>query len=248
MQTDDGVQFGNLDPIAPIAPQICRILRERIVRHDLKPQQKISESEIALHYGVSRQPVREAFIRLSVEGLVVILPQRGTLVSRIDAIAVREARFIREAVEVDIVRILVETPGQADLDDLNAQIARQYESAAGDPLDFIRRDDAFHRALADMAGKAGIWQKIQGLKAQMDRVRMLALSQFPMRKLVDQHAALVAGIAAGDGARAEAALRLHLREVLNELPQIVKSNPAFFDGVADRTEERTVTIGGKETT
>ncbi|RVV98293.1 GntR family transcriptional regulator [Mesobaculum littorinae] len=235
-----------IDQTAPIARQLTRFLRERIIRNDLHPDQKISESEIAQQYDVSRQPVREAFIRLASEGLVSVLPQRGTRVSRIDVVAVREARFLREAVESDIVRLLAEAPGRADLAELDAHIDRQRAVAAGDPLEFIRADEAFHRTLAEMGGKAGIWRKVQGLKAQMDRVRVLSLSQFPVNKLIDQHAAIVAGIAAGDPARAEAATRHHLREVLSDLPQIVTANPAFFDDAPDGDEDRTVIIGGGE--
>lgn len=246
MLAEDGVQFGRLDPTAPIARQLCRALRERIIHNDLQPDQKISESEIAAQYSVSRQPVREAFIRLSAEGLVAILPQRGTRVRRIDVAAVREARFIREAVEADIARLLAETPDRADLTQLREHVAGQYEVAERDPLEFIRIDEEFHRMLARMAGKAGVWQKVQSLKAQMDRVRFLSLGQFPIRKLVDQHSAIVQCIGAGDVARTEAALRVHLRAVLEDLPQIVRANPGFFDAVADGVEDRTVTTQGGE--
>ena len=51
-----------LDPMAPITPQVTRILRERIIQNDLEPGDRVSESEIAQFYEVSRQPVREAFI------------------------------------------------------------------------------------------------------------------------------------------------------------------------------------------
>ena len=246
MLAEDRVQFGRIDPSAPIARQLCHVLRERIVRNDLIPDQKISESEIAAQYGVSRQPVREAFIRLSAEGLVAVLPQRGTRVRRIDVAAVREARFIREAVEADIARLLAEAPDRVGLSELREHVARQYEIVERDPLEFIRIDEEFHRMLARMADKAGIWQKVQSLKAQMDRVRFLALGQFPVRKLVDQHGAIVGGIAAGDVARTDAALRLHLREVLSDLPQIVCANSGFFDAVGDGVEDRTVTIQGGE--
>jgi GntR family transcriptional regulator, rspAB operon transcriptional repressor len=246
MLAEERVQFAQIDPSAPIARQVCRALRERIIRNDLKPDQKVSEAEIAAQYGISRQPVREAFIRLSAEGLVAILPQRGTRVRLIDVAAVREARFIREAVEADIVSLLAGAPLRVGLAELREHVARQYEIAGRDPVEFIRADEDFHRALARMAGKAGVWQKVQGLKAQMDRVRFLSLDRFPVRKLVDQHGAIVDGIAAGDIARTETALRLHLREVLADLPQIVRANPDFFDSEVVGIEDQTVSIPGGE--
>jgi DNA-binding GntR family transcriptional regulator len=218
-----------LDPLLPIVPQLHRILRERIIRNDLKPGNRISESEIARSYEVSRQPVREAFIKLAGEGLVAILPQRGTVVTPIAYTAVLDARFLREAIEADIVKILAGKSDPALVAELRQQIARQREVGAGEPEAFIRLDERFHRTLAEGAGKGGAWRLLQGLKAQMDRVRFLSLKHFPLERLVRQHAEVVDSIAEGDVARAEAAIRRHLREVLSDLPEIVRANPEFFD-------------------
>ena len=68
----------------------------------LKPGEALSEKEVALRYGVSRQPVREAFIKLAEERLVSIQPQRGTFVVKISMKEVLDARFVREAIEVAV--------------------------------------------------------------------------------------------------------------------------------------------------
>jgi len=94
-------------------------------------------------------------------------------------------------------------------------------------------DERFHRMLAEAAGKARAWSVVEMLKAQMDRVRYLSLQQFPVQKLVDQHAAIVEAIASGDGARAEAAMRGHLREILTDLPAIAAGRPQFFEAPAE---------------
>lgn len=216
-----------LDPAMPITPQIYRILREQIVRNDLKPGHRISEAEIARGYAVSRQPVREAFIRLAAEGLIVVRPQRATVISRIAHAAVLDARFLREAIEADIVRLLAERPDPALVATLRADLARQKAAVA--PQDFIRLDEAFHRSLAEGAGKGGAWRLIEGLKSQMDRVRCLSHEHFPVARLIAQHAALVERIAAGDVPGAEAAIRHHLRELLADLPAILRASPEFFD-------------------
>lgn len=232
------------DPAAPIPPQIAGALRVAIVRCELRPGHRVSEAEIAARYGVSRQPVREAFIRLAGEGLVTVLPHRGTTIRRIGIASVIEARFVREAIEADIVRVLAADPGRVPLDGLRAQIARQFEASAGDPAGFIALDEAFHRGLAEAAGKGGLWARIQGLKSQMDRVRYLALGQFPVRRLVEQHAAIVEAIARGEEPAAEAALRRHLRAILSDLPHIVHANPDLFDAPQSAGEDRVVTIEG----
>lgn len=222
-------QAWELDPLVPITPQIARILRERIIQNDLKPGDRISESELARDYDVSRQPVREAFIKLADQGLLEIRPQRGTIVTRIGYFAVLDARFLREAIEADIAKILAANSDPALITNLRAQIDAQRALEPHDPLAFIHLDERFHRTLAEAAGKAGAWKQIEGLKAQMDRVRYLALGEFRVDKLVVQHEALVDRIEARDIGGANAAIRSHLREVLSDLPQIVEANRTFFD-------------------
>ena len=75
------------DSIETIAARMLTLLRDAIVRLELKPGDSISEAEIADRYGVSRQPVREAFIRLAQQGLLLIRPKRATLVKRIAAVS-----------------------------------------------------------------------------------------------------------------------------------------------------------------
>jgi len=145
---------------------------------------------------------------------------------------VMDARFVREAIEADIVRLLAsrDVPGLAG--ELKDQLAEQRQVAASNPQKFMELDDRFHRTLAEAAGKASVWNVVETLKTQMDRVRFLSLSHFPVANLIAQHAAIVEGIAAGDEARAEAALRAHLREILTDLPAIAEARPGLFETAA----------------
>lgn len=210
-----------------VGPQVYRILRSRIISNDLEPGIRVSESEIASEYAISRQPVREAFIKLSEEGLVEIRPQRGTFVRKIDGVSVMDARFVREAVEADIVKQLADSVTPETIAQLRQEISAQ-QQAENDPVRFMELDERFHALLADFAGKARVWKHLEGLKSQMDRVRHLSMMRFPVTKLIAQHAAIVEAIARRDRNEAEAAIRGHLREILNDLPAIEEANPEFF--------------------
>lgn len=218
-----------LDASAPITPQIYAQLRDAIIRNVFAPGDRISESEIAKSCDVSRQPVREAFIRLAGEGLLAILPQRGTVITKINYTDVLNARFLREAIEADIVAILTDNPDASLIRELRGQLKAQQGIARDRPTEFIELDERFHRTLADAADKRGAWRRIEGLKSQMDRVRFLSLGQFPAQKLVAQHAAVVDSIERGEMIAANAAIRGHLREVLIDLPRILAANPEFFE-------------------
>ena len=219
-----------LEQSSAVGPQLYRLLRDRIVKGDLAPGARISESEIAASYKVSRQPVREAFIKLAEESLVEVRPQRGTYVRRISVPAVMTARFVREAVEADIVRAAAQAVTPPILALLEANLAAQRAVVdSDDPSRFMELDEAFHRLLAEAAGQPAIWDILEDLKTQMDRVRHISARQFPRERLIDQHAAVVAALRSGDPDAAEAQMRAHLKGVLTDLPAIAEAMPEFFD-------------------
>jgi len=219
-----------LEQSSAVGPQLYRLLRDRIVRGDLAPGVRVSESEIAASYKVSRQPVREAFIKLAEESLVEVRPQRGTYVRRISVPAVMTARFVREAVEADIVRAAARAITPKILASLEANLTAQRAVVdSDDPSRFMELDEAFHRLLAEAAGQAAIWDILEDLKTQMDRVRHISTRQFPRERLIAQHAAVVAALRAGDAEAAETQMRAHLKGVLTDLPAIAEAMPEFFD-------------------
>ncbi|WP_368904440.1 GntR family transcriptional regulator [Taklimakanibacter lacteus] len=216
----------------PVGPQVYRSLRERIIRGDLEPGGLISEAEIARAFSISRQPVREAFIKLAEEGLVEIRPQRGTLVRKINIASVMDARFVREAVEADIVRIVAERRDPHVVASLNAQIEAQRNVAHQKAGDFLQLDETFHRTLAAAADKAHVWSIVNNVKAQMDRLRQLSfIMSSAAERAVDQHHAIVEAIAKGDAQGADAAMRAHLRQILSDLPVMAELRPNYFDSL-----------------
>ncbi len=232
-----GIDLRPVQPRQPhsIAEQVFRTLRGSIVTMRLTPGTALSEQEIAGRLAVSRQPVREAFIKLSEIGLVRVLPQRGTYVVKISAQAVTDARFVREAVECAIARRAAEGIEKRALGQLRAIVADQRTAAkAADAGEFFVADEAFHRSLATAAGCAYAWKVIEEAKAQMDRVRYLSLPDAtPMDHLIRQHEAVLDAVAAGRGAVAERAMRAHLREILKSLPRLARAFPDMFEPGAE---------------
>jgi len=216
-------------PSSSTAQQVYDWLHDRILRGDLAPGARLSETEIAGQVGVSRQPVREAFIRLTAAGLAEVRPQRGTFIGRISVGAVLSARLIREAVESDLIRMVSATTSPALLAQLDQQLEAQREASARQHVeDFIALDDQFHRSLAKAAGHADVWDVLEGLKSQMNRLRYITARVFDHQKLLDQHTAIVEALREGHADRAEQAMRLHLRELLTDLPEIARNKPEFF--------------------
>jgi len=210
----------------PFAAQLHARLRQRIVHGELPPGTRLSEQEIADQYALSRQPVREAFIRLAGEGLLEVRPQRGTFVTRIDMEWVLCTQFIRESVESDIARLAAAQALPQDHQALFDQIDRQ--QAETQPPALVRLDEEFHAMLARIAGKALVWQHLQQVKMPLDRARHLLSAMTPREVMLAQHRHLAEAIAARDPDAAEAAMRQHLRRVLVDLSGVLKLSPDYF--------------------
>lgn len=213
-----------------IAMRVVDALRDDIITMSLKPGDVISESDIAARYGVSRQPVREAFIRLAQQGLLLIRPKRATVVKKISPDGVRQSRFIRESIEVEIIRRVAGQPTDDAAEVLTTLIADQeVASAANDSRRFHTLDELFHRTLARLAGVEYAWQLIDDHKMQLDRVRYLTLGVSSTQRAIAEHKDIAQAVAKADPAAAERAMRAHLARAELLLNQTISDFPDFFE-------------------
>ncbi|WP_300001902.1 GntR family transcriptional regulator [uncultured Cedecea sp.] len=220
-----------LNHTEPVNQQIYRILRKDIVECTIPPGKLLSEKEIALRFSVSRQPVREAFIKLAEAGLVQILPQRGTFVMKISEQRVSDARFIRQALECAIARRAAEMVTEEQLLTLAHNLHSQELAAQNDRArEFLILDDNFHQLLTQIANCPLAWETIESIKATMDRVRFLSLSQVsPPSSLIQQHYMIFNALKARDPDAAEKAAREHLQEIIHSITPIAQQNSDWFD-------------------
>src|ERR1700716_1550016 len=93
-----------LDRDRQAAPQVFERLRELIISLGLPPGSPLSRVALAEQFGVSSTPIRDALMRLDEEGLVEVYPQHATVVSRIDIGLAQQAHFLRQALELEIVK------------------------------------------------------------------------------------------------------------------------------------------------
>lgn len=225
---DTFFQFNNTEPVNQ---QIYRLLRKDIVECTIPPGKLLSEKEISTQFAVSRQPVREAFIKLAEAGLVQILPQRGTFVMRISAKRVADARFIRQAMECAIARRAARNITERHLTLLEHNLHRQALAAQNQQVrEFFTLDDDFHRLLTEVADCPLAWDIIESIKATMDRVRFLSLGQVsPPQNLISQHYKILDGVKAHDADTAEQAMRDHLQELIFSITPISRQNSDWFE-------------------
>jgi DNA-binding GntR family transcriptional regulator len=233
-----------LDRRFSVAVQVLDHLRNEIVNTSLAPGTPLSEHALSQRFGVSRTPVREALSRLAEEGLVQIVPQVGTYVKRISLAKVYEAQFIREALECATARRAAATrPQWQDTVPLDRIINDQQRAAdAGDHTAFFVSDEEFHSAIALASGFPRVWTVASSEKLQLDRVRMLDVSQRNNLDLVTQHNAIVSALKAQDPVAAEQAMRAHLRDVFERLAPLIAENHAYFDDLEAKLPQLETTV------
>jgi DNA-binding GntR family transcriptional regulator len=214
-------------------------LRHAIVTLTLEPGEILDKGAICARLGVSRFPVSEALARLQAEGLVEILPQRGSLVTRVKLGDEVEYMLIRKALESEAVRALVARKPAGLAERLEANLAEQGRAARkSDRETFHRYDVEFHDILFTAMRFDRIRTIIEGARANLDRARLLILDPRRLTVTHAEHKAIADGIISGDADRAAAAMRNHLDKVTGELLVFARRRPDLFaDGeqLADLT-------------
>lgn len=206
-------------------------LKSDIISMKLEPGAKISEAEVAKANNVSRQPVREAFLRLGELRLLQITPQKATRVRKISHLMLRNTRFLRAAVEVEVVRAACHAATPDALDAIADNLAQQKDAvAARDTEDLKDLDYAFHKLICIAAGFPPAFQTIAENKMHTDRVCTLELADTSgMTEVLDGHTEIYDSIKQQDEERAVAMTRHHLRHLDVTLERAGEKYPHFFE-------------------
>ncbi|MFE1601325.1 GntR family transcriptional regulator [Methylobacterium sp. ID0610] len=197
-------------------------IRSRIWDGQLAPGQRLVESDLVLDLAASRGSVREALRLLVAQGLVTVEMHRGARVRRFSRAECLSLIEVREALEGLAARLAAERADPAGVARLGA-IHREAEAAAADNdvEAYLRINDALHEAILDAGGNSMIREHLFLAQLMFFRVQTRFLRAHDLASAQREHAAIIAQIAARDGAGAEAAMRRHIgatREVVQAAP------------------------------
>jgi len=209
---------------------IYRLMKSNIINLNLPPGCSISEKELGDLLGVSRAPVREAFIKLSHEMLLDIMPQKGTYVSLIDIDQVDQVKFLRHCVEKEVIKLACVSFPQGGLFKLQSFLALQDLCVQEkNYIKLFELDEAMHGVIFAGCNKANIWSVIQQMSAHYNRVRMLNLAYgYDWQRIIDQHRQIVYAIQHGDVSLGENIADIHLNKVLIDLQDLQKKFEHYF--------------------
>lgn len=198
-------------------------LRKAILSNDLHPGEQLNVPDLAKRLGVSLTPVRNAIQLLAAEGLVEVRPRSGTYVARVSVEEVRETFEIRRALECLAVEKAA-TRGLAGeelarLRELLAALEQPVESEEDRRQHELDNAD-FHRTLIEAGRNARLAAQYATLNAHIQIARIHAADTGWQARLAGEraeHHAIVDALAAGDAARAVAAVGTHIDRACNSM-------------------------------
>jgi len=206
--------------------QVQNLIRDAIVRLELAPGAFIDKAALCARLGVSRFPVSEALGRLAAEGLVEVLPQRGTRVTRVDLAECRQAMFVRRALETQIARAVAPRADAQMLATLGRNLRDQKLAMnINDSARFHALDLEFHDALFDALGYDRVIGMIEVLRAIPDRMRLFLCTPERQAATLAEHHRIADALKARDGPAAGRAMGDHLDAVADELLTFAMSHP-----------------------
>lgn len=188
-----------------------RVIRFNIVMTVLEPGCMVSENELAAEMGVSRTPVREALQELCKTGIVVIFPQHGSMVSKIDFDRVEEARCVRFALETTALRRVCELAQDVDVNDLDDNVSLQRLYLERSDIDkLVVMDNEFHRGLFCIAKMQITYDLLRDFSAHYERVRHLSMQVVKFGEVVADHQRILDAVRLSDTDQACQAMSEHL--------------------------------------
>lgn len=214
----------------PIRAQVYESLRQHIIELKFHPGQALSENEMATQFQVSRTPIRESFVRLSQDGLVQVIPQKGTFVSLINTALVDEARFMRMKLEIAIVEEACKFFPSSSMKELELNLLEQKQYLELDDIESVfSLDQKFHNILFNGVNKQHVWQTMNILTIHLDRCRRLRLiDNHQWQHLYNEHLFIFKSIKNQDSDAATSMIRTHLSNSVHDIEVLKQKYPNYF--------------------
>ncbi len=198
------------------------LIRERITTLQLAPGEVIDEQELAASLDMGLVPVREALKLLVHDGLVLITPRHGILVSDLNIPDLDQLSEMRLALEGLSARLAAQRATADELVVLESLRREQAQTPVDDNHRQFSIDHKFHEAIARAAHNKYLAESLERLFGLSQRLWYLALPHLGfLPTAVEKHVDLVEAIQARDAERAEAIMREHVAEFYDQVRQIL---------------------------
>jgi DNA-binding GntR family transcriptional regulator len=207
--------------VKSLAAAVLDDIRRRILTGDLRPGERINESEIALNLAISRSPVREAFRVLEGEGLITTLPRKGSFITKISTQDVEELFEIREILECHAIECIKKRAKKSP-DELRALIEELGRELLKKP-DIFTVISGFHFNLVELSKNYRLIELYRMLGVSLRRYQLIYHTIKGQRDVsMKHHQAIVDALKGGAYPDIKKLLKRHIRYVENRVKKQIK--------------------------
>jgi DNA-binding GntR family transcriptional regulator len=195
------------------AQDVYQQLKNLILGFELYPGSRVTESELAARFGVSRTPVREALQRLQLEGYVTVRPKQGCFVREIDIEEIDEHYVVRIALEMSAIELASTHMPDRALKELARQWDPAYQPSEDPDVETMAaRDEGFHIALAEGSGNLVLADYLHRVNQSIHIIRRLDFTNdMRVDRTYKEHHAICQHLIARDVVAAQQAMTQHIR-------------------------------------
>ena len=198
--------------------QIVESLTRAIVEHRLQPGSKLAEQKLADHFGVSRTLVSQALFQLSQNRLITLEPARGAFVAAPSATEARQVFAVRRMLEAEMTRAFIREVTPARIKALRDHVAQEKKALASDNAhERVELLGDFHVRMAELTGNDVLARMLGELISRCSLITLMYQSASAAQHSAEEHAAIVAALAARDEATAVRLMTEHLLHVEENL-------------------------------
>jgi DNA-binding GntR family transcriptional regulator len=216
-----------LDSYQPLRDVIFETLRKAIVTGEIKPGERLMEVSLANQMGVSRTPVREAIRRLEAEGLVTMVPRKGTHVSQLtvkDIMDVLEVRVVLDKLATDLAAKRIQPSQLKALETIHKQYIACLEK---DNIEgAIRKDVEFHDIIYAASGNPRLVAVAASLREHVYRFRVIYLMKdnITAEYVLHEHEQILEALRNANNNDASNLAEEHIRNQMESIIKTVKEN------------------------
>ena len=215
-----------LDSYQPLRDVIFETLRKAIINGEIKPGERLMEVSLAEQMGVSRTPVREAIRRLEAEGLVTMIPRKGTHVSEVTVIDIMDVLEVRAALDKLATGLAAKNinPNQIKcVENIHKQFINYVEKHNIEAA--IRKDIEFHDIIYSISGNPRLVAVSSSLREQIYRFRVMYMSDTIIAENVGQeHAEMLDALRNNEEKKAAELAEEHIRHQMETIIKNVNTN------------------------
>lgn len=231
MQKKKGATLSRLVKPPQASDIVTDELRKQIVRGDIALGAQLSENALAAQLGISRTPVREAFMRLESEKLVRVRPQRGTFVFTCDVQEATEICELRAILEIGAMRLALQRNRDALISRLRDVTERSVPTLALGTDAYQPLDIEFHETIFELANNQNLREAYSTISARVAALRWrLTVTREQLEDSHEVHCQIVDWLARGNTEEAAKLMDIHVNRTRRLIKEVFEGKgPSHID-------------------